>query len=206
MKTYLQGTVDYEIEQAKQTGIKPRLLLHACCGPCTAGTLANISEYFDVTVFFYNPNIMPKEEFNLRLSALKEVVSHFDGVKLVVPIQSEDEFLQHVKGMENIPEGGKRCSVCFGIRLKKTAEYFAAHKDDFDFFTTTLTISPMKNAEVINGIGNSVAKTLDVEYLASNFKKRDGYLKSTTLCKEWGIYRQHYCGCALRASDKSENE
>ncbi|MDE7373626.1 MAG: epoxyqueuosine reductase QueH [Clostridia bacterium] len=181
------------------TGVKPRLLLHACCGPCLAGTLANIAEFFDITVYFYNPNIMPKEEFILRLDALKQIVSHFDGIKLVIPEQDESEYLPLVKGLENAPEGGTRCIKCYELRLRNTAEYFAAHKDEFDFFTTTLTISPLKNASSINGIGNVIAHELGVTYLSSDFKKRDGYLKSTTLCKQWGIYRQHYCGCALRA-------
>ncbi len=198
MKQLEAGTVDYEIANSQQTGIKPRLLLHACCGPCAAGTLANIAPYFDITIYFYNPNIMPKEEFNKRILALKEVISHFDNVKLVIPEQDESDFLPLVKGMEDMPEGGKRCSVCFAMRLKNTAEYLAAHKGDFDFFATTLTISPMKNAALINEIGNSVSKASGVNYLSSNFKKHDGFLKSTTLCKEWNIYRQHYCGCTLR--------
>ena len=192
--------MDYEIANSQQTGIKPRLLLHACCGPCAAGALANIAPYFDITIYFYNPNIMPKEEFNKRILALKEVISHFDNVKLIIPQQGESDFLPLVKGMEDMPEGGKRCSVCFAMRLKNTAEYLAAHKGEFDFFATTLTISPMKNAALINEIGNSVAKSLDVNYLSSNFKKHDGFLKSTTLCKQWDIYRQHYCGCTLRVS------
>lgn len=189
--------MDYEIANSQQTGIKSRLLLHACCGPCAAGTLANIAQYFDITIYFYNPNIMPKEEFNKRIFALKEVISHFDNVKLIIPQQDESDFLPLVKGMEALPEGGKRCSICFAMRLKNTAEYLAAHKGEFDFFATTLTISPMKNAALINEIGNSVAKTLGVNYLSSNFKKHDGFLKSTTLCKQWDIYRQHYCGCQL---------
>ncbi|MDE6303166.1 MAG: epoxyqueuosine reductase QueH [Clostridia bacterium] len=197
MKQFLQGTVEYEIEKSKQTGIKPRLLLHACCGPCTAGTLQNIAEYFDITVYFYNPNIMPKEEFSIRLDALKQVISHFDGVKLIVPEQSENDYLPIVKGMEDLPEGGARCIKCFELRLRNTAEYLAAHRDEYDFFTTTLTISPLKNASSINGIGNVIAHNLGVKYLASDFKKRDGYLYSVKLCKEWGIYRQHYCGCRL---------
>lgn len=195
MKKYLQGTVEYELEKAKATGIKPRLLLHACCGPCTAGTLYDIAQYFDTTVYFYNPNIMPKEEFEKRLSALKEVVSHFDWVKLIVPKQSADEYLSLISGMESIPEGGERCVKCFGLRLENTAQYLAAHRGEYDYYTTTLTISPMKNAASINGIGKFLAHKYGVNYLSSDFKKRNGYLHSIQLCKEWGIYRQHYCGC-----------
>ncbi len=197
MKTRLVGTVDYEIEKSRETGVKPRLLLHACCGPCAAGTLSNIAEHFDITVLFYNPNIMPKDEFNIRLEALKQVIAHFDGIKLIVPEQSENEYLQRITGLEDLPEGGARCERCFALRLDKTAEYLAAHSDEYDFFATTLTVSPMKNAPLINEIGDRVADGRGVRYLSSDFKKRDGYLHSVTLCKEWGIYRQHFCGCAF---------
>lgn len=197
MQKYGIGTVEHEIKSTKQTGAKRRLLLHACCGPCLAGTLKNIAEYFDITVFFYNPNIMPKEEFNVRLEALKAVVSHFEGIKLVVPEQSENDYLPYVKGMETLPECGARCEICYELRLKKTAEYLAEHKNDFDFFTTTLTISPLKNAGTINAIGNRIAAQYGVNYLDSDFKKRDGYLYSVKLCKQWNIYRQNYCGCGF---------
>lgn len=195
MKTYPEGTVEYVMQNVTEK--RPRLLLHACCGPCLAGTLANIADFFDITVYFYNPNIMPKEEFNMRLQALKDVILHFDSVKLIVPEQSEVEYLPLIKGLESAPEGGARCAICFELRLANTARYFAEHKDEFDYFTTTLTISPLKNAKLINEIGARVANANGVNYLASDFKKRDGYLKSTTLCKQWGIYRQHYCGCRL---------
>lgn len=123
---------------------KKKLLLHACCGPCLLGTLTNISPYFDITVYFYNPNIMPDEEFEKRQEALYQVVSHFGGVKVIVPDQNVNEYLDFVKGLENEKEGGKRCESCFELRLQKTAEFLSEHKDEFDFFTTTLTISPLK--------------------------------------------------------------
>ena len=192
-----QNGVEREMQKFLETGVKPRLLLHACCGPCAAGTLANIADYFDITLYYYNPNIMPKEEFTKRLQALKDVISHFEGVKLIVPPQREDEYTSLVKGMESIPEGGARCSLCFELRLKNTAEYFANHPDEYDFFATTLTVSPMKNAKLINEIGEKISNETGVNYLSSDFKKHDGYLKSTKLCKEWDIYRQHYCGCRL---------
>lgn len=201
MKKYEKGTVEYEIQRAMLTGIKPCLLLHACCGPCLAGTLANIAEHFDITVYFYNPNIMPNEEFNKRLQALKDVILHFDNIKLIIPEQCESDYLPLVNGLENAPEGGERCKVCFDMRLNKTAEYFADNRSDFDFFTTTLTISPLKNAELINAIGQKAAELCGVKYLNSNFKKNDGYLKSTTLCRKWEIYRQHYCGCKFKTEE-----
>lgn len=193
MKKPIPGTVEYEIEKAGAN--RPKLLLHVCCGPCAAGTLANIADFFDITLYFYNPNIMPKEEFFRRLETLKQVISHFEGIKLLVPEQDTQDYLSLVQGMESLPEGGTRCAKCFEMRLNETARYLSEHKNEFDYFATTLTISPMKNATLINAIGNNLAQKYGVSYLASDFKKRDGYLMSTKLCKEWGIYRQHYCGC-----------
>ncbi|MBR4800459.1 MAG: epoxyqueuosine reductase QueH [Clostridia bacterium] len=192
-----KGSIEEQIEIVKASGTKPRLLLHACCGPCASSVLEYLTPYFEITVFYYNPNILPKEEFIRRLEALKVVISHFDGVKLVVPEQSENEYLTLVKGLENEPEGGKRCGVCFALRLDGTARYMATNEASFDFFATTLTVSPHKDNVRINEIGCSIAKKYDVEYLSSNFKKRDGYLRSTQLSKEFGIYRQDYCGCKL---------
>lgn len=194
-KTPKIGTIEYEMQLAKENGKKPRLLLHACCGPCASSVLEYLTPLFDVTVYFYNPNILPKEEFIKRENALKDVIAHFDGVKLIIPEQDEIEYISHVKGHKNDREGGARCSLCFTLRLEKTAEFLKSHSDEFDFFATTLTVSPHKNAPLINQIGNDVANKIGVKYLSSDFKKRDGYLRSTVLCREWGIYRQVYCGC-----------
>ena len=128
------GSIEEQIEKINESGQKSRLLLHACCGPCATSVLEYLTPYFDITVFYYNPNILPKEEFMRRLEAHKVVVSHFDGVKLVVPDQSETEYLPLVKGLEQEPEGGARCGVCFALRLDKTARYLLEHKDEFDFF------------------------------------------------------------------------
>lgn len=189
------GTIEYEMHLAEASAQKPRLLLHACCGPCASSVLEYLTPLFDVTVYFYNPNILPKEEFIKRENALKDVIAHFDGVKLIIPVQDEIEYISYVKGHKNDREGGARCELCFTLRLEKTAEYLKAHSDDFDYFATTLTVSPHKNAPLINRIGNDVANKIGVKYLSSDFKKRDGYLRSTVLCREWGIYRQVYCGC-----------
>lgn len=195
MKKPLLGTVEYEIELSKKTARKPRLLLHACCGPCASSVLEYLTSYFDVTVYYYNPNILPKDEFIKRENALKDVVSHFDGVKLVVPSQDEQEYISYVKGHKSDPEGGARCALCFNLRLENTAKYMLENIENFDFFATTLTVSPHKNAPLINDIGKNIAQKYGVDYLSSDFKKRDGYLRSIQLCKEWGIYRQTYCGC-----------
>lgn len=194
-KTPKVGTIEYEMQLAKENGQKPRLLLHACCGPCASSVLEYLTPLFNVTVYFYNPNILPKEEFIKRENALKDVIAHFDGVRLIVPDQYESEYISYVKGHKNDREGGARCSLCFTLRLEKTAEFLKSHSDEFDFFATTLTVSPHKNAPLINQIGNDVANKIGVKYLSSDFKKRDGYLRSTVLCREWGIYRQVYCGC-----------
>lgn len=194
-KTPKIGTIEYEIALAEASAQKPRLLLHACCGPCASSVLEYLTPLFDVTVYFYNPNILPKDEFIKRENALKDVIAHFDGVKLIIPVQDEIEYISYVKGHKNDLEGGARCSLCFTLRLEKTAEFLKSHNDEFDFFATTLTVSPHKNAPLINQIGNDVSNKIGVKYLSSDFKKRDGYLRSTVLCREWGIYRQVYCGC-----------
>lgn len=189
--------VDNLIEQVKGGAPKPRLLLHTCCGPCACGVLSNIAPYFDITAFYFNPNILPSEEWERRLDALKIVLDYFGGMKLVVPPQSADEFFAVTHGLENLPEGGERCTHCFDLRLKTTAEYFSDHFDDFDFFATTLTVSPHKNAKLINEIGLGVGELFDVPYLPSDFKKHDGFLHSTRLSKQLDIYRQNYCGCGF---------
>ena len=175
---------------------KPRLLLQVCCAPCFCGSIDFLTEHFDVTAFLYNPNIQPKEEFNLRLDALKQLILHFPTVKLVVPEQDEDEYLAHINGLENEKEGGSRCNACFNIRLVKTAKFLFDHKEDYDCFATTLTVSPHKNAKLINEIGNKVAEKYNVKYLESDFKKKDGFLRSIKKSKELGLYRQDYCGCS----------
>lgn len=174
---------------------KPRLLLQVCCAPCFCGSIEYLTEHFDVTAFFYNPNIQPKEEFNLRLDALKQLIEHFPSVKLVVPEQDESEYLSFVEGLEKEKEGGSRCTACFDLRLEKTAQYMMGN--DYDYFATTLTVSPHKNAKLINEIGNKLASKYNVKYLESDFKKKDGYLRSIRLSKELDLYRQDYCGCSF---------
>lgn len=186
------------VDEAKEIqSAAKRLLLHVCCGPCAAGVLPAIADFFDVTLYYYNPNILPKSEFIKRLDTLKQLLEHFPQVKLIAPEQNETEYTDIVRGMENLPEGGARCTECFKLRLGKTAEYLAAHKDEYDYFATTLTVSPRKNAKLINAIGEECGEKFGVEYLCSDFKKKDGYLASVKLCKEYGLYRQHYCGCGF---------
>ena len=176
---------------------KPRLLLQVCCAPCFCGSIEDLTARFDVTAFFYNPNIQPKEEFNRRLDALKQLIEIFPQVKLLVPEQDESQFLTSSKGLENEAEGGARCTECFVLRLGKTAEFLASHRDEYDFFATTLTVSPHKNAPLINEIGQKLDNKYGVSYLDSDFKKKDGYLRSTRFSKELGLYRQDYRGCSF---------
>ena len=176
---------------------KPRLLLQVCCAPCFCGSIDQLTENFTVTAFFYNPNIQPKEEFNLRLDALKQLIAHYPSVKLIVPEQDEEEYLSFVKGLENEKEGGSRCTSCFDLRLEKTAKFLADNSGEFDYFATTLTVSPHKNAKLINEIGNKMGEKYNVQYLESDFKKKDGFLRSIRKSKELDLYRQDYCGCSF---------
>ena len=189
-------TVEDEIEYLKGLGsfVKPKLLLHACCAPCSTYCVDYLYPYFDITIFYYNPNIMPYEEWAKRGKEFEKLLVKYPEIKIVIPDQSNSDFLERVKGYEKCPEGGDRCSICFNMRLSESAKYA---KNGFDFFTTTLTVSPHKNAPLINEIGQQVALLNGVHYLDSNFKKKNGYLRSIQLCAELGIYRQNYCGCRL---------
>ena len=195
MQDYIQ-TVEQKIEELSLLGEiqKPKLLLHACCAPCSTHCVDSLYPYFDITIYYYNPNIMPIEEWEKRKNEFQKILDAYPGVKLIVPNQDTTDFLNVIKGYEKCPEGGDRCALCFDLRLSKSAQ---EAKKGYDFFTTTLTVSPHKNAELINEIGRKVATFTNTKYLDSNFKKKNGYLKSIQLCAKLGIYRQNYCGCKL---------
>ena len=181
---------------------RPSLLLQACCGPCSSYVLEYMTKYFDVTVLFYNPNIRPEAEYDKRLTTLKQLLAAMPmdhPPALMEPGWRGEEFEKAVKGLEKEPEGGARCAVCFQLRLEETARMAAEW--GFDYFGTTLTVSPHKNAEVINAIGEKLAGEYEVKWLPSDFKKRNGYLRSIQLSKEYGLYRQEYCGCGLPEND-----
>lgn len=182
----------------KENGRVPKLLLQVCCAPCSSYVLCYLSNYFEITVLYYNPNISPKEEYELRASEEKRFIGEITPkypIKFIEGEYEHEKFLSAVKGLENEPEGGKRCEKCFYLRLKKTASM--AKEMGFDYFTTTLTISPLKNADLLNRIGFEVAKETGAVWLASDFKKREGYKESIRLSKEHNLYRQNYCGCAF---------
>lgn len=179
-------------------GRRPRLLLHSCCGPCSTYVLEYLSSFFDITVFYYNPNIYPAEEFFKRAAEQKRLIEAMfpDGsVNFCEKGFDADEFYSAVKGFENIPEGGERCFRCYRLRLAQTAK--TALDGGFEYFTTTLSISPHKNAAALNAIGHEIAEQYGIKYLFSDFKKKNGYRRSCELSAAYGIYRQDYCGCVF---------
>ena len=181
---------------------KKTLLLHACCAPCSSYVIEYLSNYFDITILFYNPNINNDIEYNKRLQELERFVKEFktnNPVKVISLGYNHDEYLQTVLGLEEEKEGGSRCLKCYRLRLEKTFEY--AKQYNFDYVTTTLTISPLKNSQVINKIGSELENIYHINYLYSDFKKKEGYKRSIILSHEYNLYRQDYCGCEFSKRD-----
>lgn len=181
----------------------PRLLLHSCCGPCSSYCIACLAEYFEVTVYYYNPNIYPPEEYRMRAAEQERFVKEFPTKHAVHFAEGDydtERFYQMASGMEELPEGGERCFACYELRLRQAAAYASAH--GFDFFTTTLSVSPLKNAQKLNEIGAMLEQEYGVAYLFSDFKKKDGYKKSTEISKEYHMYRQYYCGCVYSKQER----
>ncbi len=174
---------------------KPRLLLHCCCAPCSSHCLSVLNEHFSITAYFYNPNITDYDEYIKRFDELSRFVHevYVDGVDVKLAEYDPQVFLDMAKGKEELPERGARCYDCYKLRLEKSAFY--AKESGYDVFTTTLSISPHKNADWLNEIGAEMSKKYDIDYLFSDFKKKDGYRHSIQLSKEYGLYRQNFCGC-----------
>lgn len=193
----------YHREMAKMIeaipqGTVPRLLLHSCCGPCSTAVLEQLVPYFEIVLFYYNPNIAPEEEFYRRLETQKQVidaVQHPHPITLLVPPYDDSEFWAAVRGVEHTPEMGERCERCIEQRMREAV--IAAKQTGCDLFTTTLTVSPHKNAPFINACGEQLAGECGVRYLPADFKKGGGYARSVTLSGEYGLYRQDYCGCPM---------
>ena len=189
---------------------RPKLLLHACCGPCSSAVLEKLCRYFEITVLYYNPNTWPAEEYHRRGEELKKFVAaaHPLGVTVVEDHYDPQEFYSAVTGLENEPERGSRCTICYRLRMRRAAQY--ASENGFDWFTTTLSISPHKDAKRINAIGQELEAEFGVKHLPSDFKKHNGYLRSLQLSEEYGLYRQDYCGCAYskaaREREKQQKE
>lgn len=189
------------------SGEVPHLLLHACCAPCSSYVLEYLSEFFKITVLYYNPNIAPEAEYRHRVSELKRFVREFktkNPVEVIEGRYEPGEFYEAVKGLEAEPEGGERCKVCFRLRLSEAAK--CAKEVGADYFTTSLTISPMKDAELLNKIGEEEAAKAGVRHLPSNFKKKGGYARSVELSAEYGLYRQDFCGCVFSMREAEERK
>ena len=195
-KRNYQRELDAIVKDLEQTGQTPRLLLHACCAPCSSYVLEYLSQFFSITVFYYNPNIYPGEEYAHRVAEIRRLINEMrcpHPVSLVEGPYDTERFFETAKGMEDLPEGGERCFACYELRLRQAAAL--AKENGFDYFTTTLSISPLKNADKLNEIGEELAKEYGVRHLPADFKKREGYKRSIVLSKEYGLYRQDYCGC-----------
>lgn len=187
--------VNYDLEFSKLTNSligKPTLLLHSCCAPCSSAVLKRVCQFFCVTVLYYNPNIYPQQEYNKRKAEQIKLCSAL-GVNFLDCDYCPNDFFDHIVGLEQEAEGGKRCNKCFYIRLSKTAQI--AKQNGFNYFGTTLTVSPHKNADVINQIGQQLELQHQLKFLPADFKKKNGFLESIKLSKEYNLYRQNYCGC-----------
>ncbi len=188
-------------------GCVPTLLLHSCCAPCSSYVLEYLSKYFAITVFYYNPNIYPEEEFVFRREEQKRFIEEFmdnnpevNRIRFIEGEFEADKFYEAARGLEKEPERGARCEKCFELRLGEAAR--VAVEGDFDYFTTTLSISPHKDAALLNTIGARIGKEVGVKYLYSDFKKRNGFLRSTQISEEYNMYRQDYCGCVFSFNER----
>lgn len=190
------------LNKLKLSNKKPTLLLHSCCGPCSSYTLMFLKEYFDITIYYYNPNIYPSSEFDKRLEEQQKVINIVDkNIKLIFKKEEYNVYQTAIKGFEHLGELSQRCYNCYLFRMKDLANY--ANQNGFDYFTTTLSISPYKSSKWINEIGKAL-ETNTSKYLYSDFKKEMGYQKSIAFCKEYNIYRQDYCGCEYSIKEHIE--
>ena len=190
--------VNYQLELDKVlknlNGRKPKLLIHSCCAPCSSYVLEYLNVYFDITILYYNPNIYPETEFYKRVAEQEKLVNAMGLSSEIINIgYNSNEFYSAVKGLEKEPEGGRRCEKFFYLRLEKTAQI--AKERGFDYFTTTLSVSPLKNEQILNQIGKQLSEKYDIPYLYSDFKKKNGYKRTIELSKKYELYRQNYCGC-----------
>lgn len=207
MKNY-QLMLEEIIKENQDQGKKPTLLLHACCAPCSSYPIEYLSQYFDITLYFYNPNISSIREYNKRRAELKRFVEEFPaakGIEIIDAVYTPQDFFIIAMGLENEPERGARCYECYRLRLEQTAKYASICEGKYDYFGTTLSISPHKNADWLNEIGEEMAKEYNVPYLFADFKKKNGYIRSIELSNEYNLYRQDFCGCMHSQKDKIDN-
>lgn len=196
MKENFQKWLDKELERIEQSGTKPRLLLHVCCAPCSSYVLEYLNKHFLITAHFYNPNISPASEYEHRATELQRLIAKMPSanpIQCSVADYAPADFAAIAKGREHLPEGGERCTDCYRLRLTDAARN--AREGGYDYFTTTLSISPLKDAQRLNTIGEELAQEYGVPYLFSDFKKKEGYKRSIQLSSEYDLYRQDYCGC-----------
>lgn len=202
-KINYQKQLDELLGKIRISEKKPTLLLHSCCAPCSSYVLEYLTKYFHIILFYYNPNISPKEEFDKRTRELRRLVSEMpmpDKPEIIVGDYDQNEFFEIAKGLENLPEGGERCFRCYRLRLEKTAQL--AKQLGADYFTTTLSISPYKNAQKLNEISNELGSIYEVTALPADFKKRNGYKRSIELSAQYDLYRQDYCGCVYSKAER----
>ncbi len=195
-KVNYQKELDKILLELQKEGKVPRLLLHSCCAPCSSYVLEYLSEYFEITVFYYNPNIYPESEYSKRVIEQQNLIRNMtfqNPVTFMAGVYEKEKFYQIAAGLEHVKEGGERCFRCYELRLRETAQ--KAVQGGFDYFTTTLSISPLKNAQKLNEIGTRIGSELGIAYLVSDFKKKNGYKRSVELSEQYGLYRQNYCGC-----------
>lgn len=197
--------LDETISVLEKSGERPSLLLHACCAPCSSHTLTVLEKFFDITLYFFNPNIAPEEEYDFRCSELKRLVREMNlNIRIIEEKYNPAPFYALSKGLEKLPERGERCQKCISYRLEAAGA--KAHELGCDYFTTTLTISPHKDCGYINNRGGEIAEMCGVSYLFSDFKKHDGYKHSIELSRQYSLYRQNYCGCIYSKTNCQEAE
>ncbi len=202
-KKNYQKELDKLLDGLKNEEKVPKLLLHSCCAPCSSYVLEYLSEHFEITVFYYNPNIYPPEEYTERAAEQKRLIEQLPAkypISYVEGPYDTNRFYEMAKGFEKVPEGGERCFRCYELRMREAA--ILAKKGGYDYFTTTLSISPLKNAQKLNEIGEALAEEYGVKHLVSDFKKKNGYQRSTQLSREYELYRQNYCGCVFSKNER----
>ena len=205
MKQNYQKMLEATIAELEQEKRVPTLLLHSCCAPCSSYCLEYLSSYFKITVFYYNPNIYPPKEYEKRAREQQHFIERLPAkypISFLEGAYDTERFYEMARGLEQVKEGGERCSRCYELRLRESAEM--AKELGMDYFTTTLSISPLKNAEKLNEIGDALAREYGIAYLNSDFKKKNGYKRSVELSEEYGMYRQYYCGCVFSKRQRDE--
>lgn len=205
-KRNFQRELDSLLAGLQKEGRVPKLFLHSCCAPCSSYVLEYLSQYFEITVFYYNPNIYPEKEYHERAGEQKRFIEAFPSQHPISYVEGDYDtkrFYEMARGMEHIAEGGERCFACYELRMREAA--LLAKEGGYDYFTTTLSISPQKNAQKINEIGEALEAELGIKHLPSDFKKKNGYKRSTELSKEYELYRQNYCGCIFSKNERENS-